>query len=157
MLSADSPPILAIGGCVRVVGKGYLHAGVVAHPILYGKVPPLWHVAGLDDDACGNVDRPWRGDAEARDILIQDSRLLDHLPIGSAAVSDAAQTGCYDAFEGYMGISYEESWYGFDGLLPTDQSWAAGDREVVCFVAPYDPDITESVGSAQGQGRTLDE
>lgn len=82
---------------------------------------------------------------------------LDLPAFDSAAVSDAAQTGCYDAFEGYMGISYEESWYGFDGLLPTDQSWAAGDREVVCFVAPYDPDITESVGSAQGQGRTLGE
>ena len=73
----------------------------------------------------------------------------------ATAVSDAAQTGCYDAFEAYMGISYEESWYGFDGLLPTDQSWEMGDREVVCFVEPYDPNISVSVGSAKGQGRTL--
>lgn len=72
-----------------------------------------------------------------------------------AAVSEAAQNGCYDAFEAYMGVSYEESWYGFDGLLPTEESWAMGDQEVVCFVEPYDENISVSVGTAQGQGRTL--
>ena len=72
-------------------------------------------------------------------------------------VSEGAQSGCYEAFEGYMGVSYEESWYGFDGLLPTEQSWATGDREVVCFVEPYDANTSVSEGSARGQGRTLGE
>lgn len=71
------------------------------------------------------------------------------------AVSLASQDGCYDVFEGYMGISYEESWYGFDGLLPSSQSWNQGDREVVCFVMPFEEGISESVGSARGQARTL--
>ena len=71
------------------------------------------------------------------------------------AVSLASREGCYDAFEGYMGVSYEESWYGFDGLLPTAESWKQGDREVVCFVLPYEEGISESLGSARGQARTL--
>ncbi len=67
-----------------------------------------------------------------------------------------AEDGCFGAFEAYTGISYAESWYGFDGLLPTAQTWADGDREVVCFLQPYDEGITDSVGSARGTARTLD-
>lgn len=72
------------------------------------------------------------------------------------AVGDQAAEGCLAAFEPYAGISYEESWYDFDGLLPTAGSWAQGDREVVCFLFPYGDDITESVGSARGTARRLD-
>ena len=73
------------------------------------------------------------------------------------AVNQLAAEGCDEAFDPYAGISYEESWYDYDGLLPTAGSWSSGDREVVCFLFPYDPAVTESVGSAQGQGRRLDE
>ncbi len=54
-----------------------------------------------------------------------------------------------------MGIGYDDSWYGFDGLLPSLQSWGQGDREVVCFVMPFEEGISESVGTARGQARTL--
>ena len=92
---------------------------------------------------------------EPHGIEIFHSFDIDLPAFDSEAVSLLSQEGCYDAFEGYMGISYEESWYGFDGLLPTGRSWAQGDREVVCFVMPYDEGISQSVGTARGQARTL--
>lgn len=70
-------------------------------------------------------------------------------------VSLLAEDGCLERFEPYMGISYERSWYGLDWLQPSNGSWEAGDREVVCLVFPYDETITESVGSAQGTAREL--
>ncbi len=72
------------------------------------------------------------------------------------AVQAEAESGCFDAFEAYAGVIYADSWYGLDGLLPTAETWVDGDREVVCFLQPYDDTITESVGSARGTGRTLD-
>ncbi len=71
------------------------------------------------------------------------------------AISAAGQEGCLAAFDAYMGISYEESWYELDWLQPSVGSWSGGDREVVCVVFPYDDAIAQSTGSAQGTGRLL--
>ena len=72
-----------------------------------------------------------------------------------AAISAAGEEGCLAAFEPYMGATYEQSWYDLDWLQPSEGSWSGGDREVVCVVFPYGDDITQSVGSAQGEGRLL--
>jgi len=66
-----------------------------------------------------------------------------------------AQQGCLAAFEPYMGATYRESWYDLDFLQPSVGSWGSGDREVVCVVFPFDENITQSVGSARGEGRLL--
>lgn len=71
------------------------------------------------------------------------------------AITEAAQDGCLAAFEPYMGVEYEVSWYELDWLQPSVGSWSSGDREVVCVVFPYEEGITQSVGSAQGSGRLL--
>lgn len=92
---------------------------------------------------------------EPHGIEIYHAFDIDLPAFDSEAVSLLSQEGCYDAFEGYMGVSYEDSWYGFDGLLPTGRSWVQGDREIVCFVMPYDEGVSQSVGTARGQARTL--
>ncbi len=71
------------------------------------------------------------------------------------AVSAAGEEGCLAAFEPYMGATYAESWYDLDWLQPSEGSWGNGDREVVCVVFPFGDDITQSVGSARGEGRLL--
>ena len=71
-------------------------------------------------------------------------------------LGEAAQEGCLAAFEPYMGASYEESWYGLDYLQPSTASWDQGDREVVCVAFPFGDEITQSVGSARGEGRLLE-
>ena len=52
-----------------------------------------------------------------------------------------------DAFESYVGLDYPSSRYYADAFLPTEETWAEGDREVVCIL--YDPDDGELTYSAR--------
>jgi hypothetical protein len=51
-----------------------------------------------------------------------------------ADVLTQAEEACYGAFEGYVGIAYEESAYYFTATYPTSQSWDAGDRQIACLL-----------------------
>lgn len=56
---------------------------------------------------------------------------------GSAAFQDQAGEGCYQRFEGFVGIPYENSELYFTTLEPTQESWAQlDDREIVCLLVP---------------------
>ncbi|MDH4279326.1 MAG: septum formation family protein [Acidimicrobiia bacterium] len=66
---------------------------------------------------------------------------------GDLTVGELADDGCYAAFEPWVGMSYEESVYGFSSLTPTEGSWnGVDDREVLCFVGNYDD--TPKTGTA---------
>ena len=56
---------------------------------------------------------------------------------GESAVGEQADDVCYDRFESFVGRSYETSVLDFGSYLPTEDSWAAGDRGVTCLV--FDP------------------
>lgn len=62
-------------------------------------------------------------------------------------LSDYARDTCIDAFEGYVGRSYEESELDTTELYPSEESWAAGERRIVCFV--ISPDDEPLVGSVK--------
>jgi hypothetical protein len=49
-----------------------------------------------------------------------------------------ADEDCLGAFEDYVGVPYEESTLLFANLVPTEASWADGDREIVCFLFAED-------------------
>jgi len=54
---------------------------------------------------------------------------------GSAAFEEQAGKGCYDRFEGFVGIRYEESELDFMTLEPSAESWTElDDREIVCLL-----------------------
>lgn len=53
---------------------------------------------------------------------------------GTDAVYSEGDTGCFDRFEGYVGINYLESVYFYEVYTPTADSWAAGDRAVACVI-----------------------
>jgi hypothetical protein len=58
----------------------------------------------------------------------------DEFP-GSAAFDQQASMGCYDRFESFVGVPYEDSELYFLSLEPTQESWAQlGDREIVCLL-----------------------
>ena len=64
---------------------------------------------------------------------------------GGSAVNQLATEICVAEFESYVGVSYADSpldvgWFG-----PTEESWDAGDREVICFT--FDPSGQKLVGS----------
>lgn len=70
---------------------------------------------------------------------------------GDAAVVTAAETGCYDRFEGFVGHDYETSALDFYFLHPLEASWTElDDREVVCAIVSYAGD--KLVGSQAGAG-----
>jgi len=80
------------------------------------------------------VDCDKEHDAEVYAVEDIDS---DSFP-GVTEVSDAADEICIDAWEDFVGISYEESLLDYSALMPTEETWALGDKEVVCTISKYD-------------------
>ncbi|RRR34444.1 septum formation protein [Schaalia georgiae] len=54
---------------------------------------------------------------------------------GQDSLTSTAEQVCVAAFQGYVGTSYEESSLDVTWFLPTTQSWAQNDHEIVCMVA----------------------
>lgn len=53
---------------------------------------------------------------------------------------------CYETFEDYVGTSPEETTLDYTAMSPTKQTWAKGDREIVCIaVRTDDEQLTASV------------
>lgn len=67
---------------------------------------------------------------------------------GAESLSDTAGTGCLEAFEPFVGLDYNSSRYDITWLEPTTESWAQGDREVVCLVVDVNGELL--TGSAAG-------
>lgn len=79
---------------------------------------------------------------------------LFDLPAGDfpqpEALGTAVEQGCLAAFESYVGLDYDSSEYAFSWLEPTPDSWASGDREVVCMLTTQDDSkITGSLRNAK--------
>ena len=70
---------------------------------------------------------------------------------GEEAVFAEADRGCESRFEAFVGISYAESVFSFSYYYPTPQSWASGDREIICLIV--DPAGKVTSGSLAGAAR----
>mgnify|MGYP000850476337 FL=1 len=70
---------------------------------------------------------------------------------GDDEVGEAADEVCYDAFDDFVGESYEDSTLDYWYYPPVAESWAHGDRLVRCAVGYDDETISWSV---EGSGRT---
>ncbi len=115
------------GDCFSV-GRDDLTAVVVVDceaPHEYETFALLDHPAGADE--------PYPGDAQ----------MLEH-----------ADSACQPPFESFVGHDYQTSIWFITSLTPTDQTWADGDREIVCTLNQQD-DHREPIavtGSAEGAG-----
>ncbi|PRX92558.1 septum formation family protein [Allonocardiopsis opalescens] len=69
---------------------------------------------------------------------------------GDEAVSTQADEGCTAEFETFIGVPYAESEIYLSTLTPTEQSWASGDREILCLA--YDP-AGQTTGTLEGAAR----
>jgi hypothetical protein len=69
---------------------------------------------------------------------------------GDAAMAAAGDEGCEGAFEDYVGVAYLDSALYYTYLLPTQESWGDGDREIVCVL--YEPGV-KLTGSMEGAAR----
>lgn len=66
---------------------------------------------------------------------------------GEETVTGEAEVLCLPAFEEFVGEPYLESRLDFAYYYPTEESWASGDREVLCVI--YDPEGM-ATGSLRG-------
>lgn len=70
---------------------------------------------------------------------------------GDDALTTAANEVCRPAFEDYVGVDYDSSeWHG-TFINPSEETWAQGDREILCVL--HTGDETEVTGSAEGSAR----
>lgn len=69
---------------------------------------------------------------------------------GDQQVAEHADQVCHAAFEGFVGLDYESSVLDFGWLIPTSDSWEAGDRTVTCFI--YRLDLDKVSGTLEGSG-----
>jgi len=67
---------------------------------------------------------------------------------GEDTVFGLAETGCYDRFEAFVGVPFQESALRFSTVSPTAATWGGGDRVVLCLVSTVDG--TQLTGSVEG-------
>ncbi|HZP31229.1 MAG TPA: septum formation family protein [Acidimicrobiia bacterium] len=67
---------------------------------------------------------------------------------GNSAVNQIADQLCESGFESYVGIPLGQSKYTYYALYPSAETWAAGDRQIVCGVVNQDD--SKLTGSVKG-------
>lgn len=73
---------------------------------------------------------------------------------GDEAILDYADTECRAPFEEFVGKDYESSIWYITSVTPSAETWATGDREIICTLDQQDSDgeAIEVNGSAEGSG-----
>lgn len=64
---------------------------------------------------------------------------------GYDAVTDMVYGSCELDFADYVGAAWEDSGADFGGFAPTEEGWAAGQRDIVCFAFLFDAERTGSL------------
>ncbi len=89
--------------------------------------------------------------AEPHDSEVYEIETLADGPYpGDDEIFRLAEEICFDAFEPYVGISYDRSLYYFAYYWPEKNNWGAGDRDIVCVL--FDEN-GQTEGSVRGSGR----
>ncbi len=91
--------------------------------------------------------------SESHQLEIYSSAQLDgDVFPGADAVAAQADDACYTEFEAFAGAPFEQAtFFNYKALFPTEQSWASGDREVLCAIAQVDGEtILHVTGSLKG-------
>jgi hypothetical protein len=88
---------------------------------------------------------------EAYHLFDHDAGADEAYP-GDDAITDFADTGCRPPFEEFVDHDYDTSIWYISWLTPSADTWAEGDREIVCAVNQQDEseEPIEVTGSAEG-------
>jgi hypothetical protein len=87
--------------------------------------------------------------------LIEHGAGADEPYPGDAEVLEYADTQCQPPFEAYVGHDYQTSIWYITSLSPSEETWADGDREIVCTLNQQD-DNQEPIavtGTAEGSAQ----
>ncbi len=89
--------------------------------------------------------------AEPHDLEVYRTDDLPDQNFDPALIDSLSFEICLDAFDGFVGTPYVDSELDIYYLVPSEESWSEGDREVVCAV--YDLSGAQLTGSAENIGR----
>lgn len=89
-----------------------------------------------DNEVFGTVEHPAAGDVG--------------FPGHDAIVAHAEQA-CPAPFAEYVGLAYDQSRFSLFPIVPSAESWAKGDRQIIC--ALYDNEAGKITGSVRGTAR----
>ncbi len=70
---------------------------------------------------------------------------------GPEEISDIGTNVCIEQFEAYVGIDYLSSALEVFSIYPSEDSWADGDRELICVL--YNVDLSKLTASMEGAAR----
>jgi hypothetical protein len=161
--------ILVLSGCTaapQVTGSPMPAATATATPSPTATGGPAIEsqIVDIDDvevDDCHNPSPTGADSVEvvdcARPHVYQVFALVDHPAGGSdpfpgdAALSQFALDECRERFDAYVDFPYAESVYYIFAYKPSADTWAAGDREVICNLRLEDD--SQWTGSGEGDGR----
>jgi hypothetical protein len=105
-----------------------------------------------ESDDRGNTE--FRDCSEPHDYEVYSEFELPDTPDGSYPGDDrmsfVADEGCLDAFEDFVGVPWEESYYDFSWVAPDEVTWTEHDDRLVQCLA-IDPE-GEHAGSLEGVG-----
>lgn len=106
-----------------------------------GECLVLADLAGETGEGQGQVEQiPTVDCGEPHDAEVLLAYDLPEGPFpGQEAIDGVVEAQCLPQFQTYVGVAYEES-TGFEILTvyPTQDSWEAGDREILCIVHTAD-------------------
>lgn len=85
--------------------------------------------------------------ADPHDLEVYETADLPDQTFDAATVDTAAFEICLAAFDGFVGTPYADSELDIYYLIPSEESWSDGDREVVCAV--YDLSGEQLTGTAE--------
>jgi len=149
--------LLAAGAGVALVGCSLIPFNVVDSNPADGVDSDVFSVAVgdcLNDDGVeGEISSVPKIDcSEPHDSEAFASVELDEGDYpGEDAIFAEAGSACEAQFDAFVGISYSESVFDFSYYYPTPESWASGDREIICLI--FDPAGKITSGSLAGAAR----
>ena len=97
------------------------------------------------------VDCEQSHEYEAFALVDHEAAEADPYP-GDEAMLEYGNTACQAPFQAYVGSEYETSIWFITSVFPSEETWAAGDREIVCTLNQQDADSEPIAvtGSAEG-------
>jgi len=86
------------------------------------------------------------------EVFAVEKLTMDDFP-GLTEVQEESDAVCFDEFEKFIGVSYNDSTLYYTTISPSEETWAMGDREITCVVTKYDDagvEIVQVTGSLEG-------
>ncbi len=68
---------------------------------------------------------------------------------GTEAMQERADEACYEEFEEFVGVRWEDSQLDYGFLAPTEESWAEGDRQILCTVGDPNRSVTGTLRNSR--------